>query len=158
MILRLQTMIGSIVACAAIAAPGSAAAQELSPPASEWRSYCQTYLKALEGDAAASDLDITYCLGVTKGLLNGLRVGSQIGALSFASRVAVEYKLDPDAVFRLFQTQDPSRLLGICSSASNTAPDYVRAVLAHLEKNPDSLRRPIAEAFYEGLQAAYPCN
>ena len=158
MILRLQILLAPIAIIAAIAAPGVAPAQDLSPPASEWRSYCQTYLKALDGDATASDLDITYCLGVTKGLLNGMRVGSQIGALSFASRVAVQYKLDPDEVFQLFQTQDPSRLLGICSPAASAAPDYVRAVLAHLEKNPGNLKRPIAEVFYEGLQASFPCD
>ena len=73
---------------------------------------------------------------MTKGLLNGLRIGSQIGALSFGSRLAIRYKLDPDEVFKLFQTQDPSRLLGICSPAARAAADYVRAVLAHLEKNP----------------------
>ena len=158
MILRLQRLLGPIAACAAIAAPGAAAAQDLSPPASEWRSYCQTYLKALDGDATGGDLDVTYCLGITKGLLNGIRVGSQIGALSFASRIAIQYKLDPDEVFRLFQTQDPARLLGICSPAASAAPDYVRAVLAHLEKNPGNLTRPIAEVFYEGLAATYPCN
>ena len=135
----------------------SARAQDLSPPASEWRSYCQTYLDAIDGSSAASDLDVTYCLGVTKGLLNGLRVGSQIGALSFGSRIAVKYKLDADEVFKLFQTQDPARLIGICSPASSNAADHVRAVLAHLEKNPDDLARPIAEVFFEGLQAAYPC-
>lgn len=155
---RMELLPGLVGVCIALVMPVSAVAQEMSPPASEWRSYCQAYLKALEGDAAGSDLEVTYCLGVTKGLLNGLRVGSQIGALSFASRVAVQYQLDPNEVFQLFQTQEPSRLLGICSPASNAAPDYVRAVLAHLEKNPDSLRRPIAEAFFEGLQAAYPCN
>jgi len=158
MIFRLQILLAPIVACVALSAPSPVSAQDLSPPASEWRSYCQTYLKALDGDTTASDLDVTYCLGVTKGLLNGMRVGSQIGALSFASRVAVQYKLDPDEVFQLFQTQEPSRLLGICSPASSAAPDYVRAVLTHLEKNPGNLQRPIAEVFYEGLQASFPCD
>jgi hypothetical protein len=158
MLARLQKLFVPIAAAAAIAAPGAALTQDLSPPASEWRSYCQTYLKALDGDATTSDLDVTYCLGVTKGLLNGMRVGSQIGALSFASRVAVQYKLDPDEVFQLFQTQDPSRLLGVCSPAASAAPDYVRAVLAYLEKNPGNLQRPIAEVFYEGLQASFPCD
>ena len=158
MLLRLQNLLAPVAACAALAAPGATRAQDLSPPASEWRSYCQTYLKALDGDTTASDLDVTYCLGVTKGLLNGMRVGSQIGALSFASRVAVQYKLDPDEVFQLFQTQEPSRLLGICSPAASAAPDYVRAVLDHLEKNPGNLQRPIAEVFYEGLQASFPCD
>ena len=158
MTFRLQKLLAPIVACVAVSAHGPASAQDLSPPASEWRSYCQTYLKALDGDTTASDLDVTYCLGITKGLLNGIRVGSQIGALSFASRVAIQYKLDPDEVFQLFQTQDPSRLLGICSPAASAAPDYVRAVLAHLEKNPGNLQRPIAEVFYEGLAATYPCD
>jgi hypothetical protein len=158
MMRRTRGLHGTMLVLAAALGAGAAGAQELSPPASEWRSYCETYLKALDGDAAASDLDVTYCLGVTKGLLNGLRVGSQIGALSFASRIAVEYKLDPDAVFQLFQTQEPARLLGICSPASNGAPDYVRAVLAHLAGHPDDLKRPIAEVFFEGLQATYPCS
>ena len=94
--------------------------------------------------------------GIGSFILDG--VGSQIGALSFASRVAVQYKLDPDELFQLFQTQDPSRLLGICSPAASAAPDYVRAVLAHLEKNPGNLQRPIAEVFYESLQASFPCD
>jgi hypothetical protein len=158
MILRLQKTFAPVVACVALSAQIPASAQDLSPPASEWRSYCQTYLKALDGDVTAGDLDVTYCLGVTKGLLNGLRVGSQIGALSFASRVAIQYKLDPDEIFQLFQTQDPSRLLGVCSPATSAVPDYVRAVLAHLEKNPGDLKRPIAEVFYEGLSATFPCD
>jgi len=41
-------------------------AQEMSPPASEWRGYCQAYVKALEGDTQGNDLDVTYCLGMTK--------------------------------------------------------------------------------------------
>lgn len=133
-------------------------ADEVHPPISEWRGYCAAYVKALEGDKGVSDLDVTYCLGVTKGLLNGLRIGSQIGALSFGSQVVIKYALDPDEVFKLFQTQDPSRVLGVCSPPSLPTPDYVRAVLAHLEKNPDDLKRPTAEVFYEALQATYPCD
>jgi hypothetical protein len=133
-------------------------ADETSPPAKEWRSYCQSYLKALEGDTDASDLDVTYCLGVTKGLLSGLRVGAQLGALSFGSRVAVTHELDPDAIFKEFQQQDPSRLLGICAPASASMADFIRPVLAQLEKNPDDAQRPIAEVFYEAVSAAYPCR
>jgi hypothetical protein len=130
----------------------------LSPPASEWRSYCQSYIKAVDGDTTISDLDVTYCLGVTKGLLNGLRIGSQIGAVSFASRMVVQYKLDSDEVFKLFAAQDPSRLLGVCAPVAQTTPDYVRAVLKQLEKSPADAKRPIDEVFYEALQAAYPCK
>ena len=141
-----------------VAGPGSVQAQEMSPPASEWRGYCKAYLEAIDRDAQGNDLDITYCLGVTKGLLNGLRIGSQIGALSFGSRLAIRYQLDADEVFKLFQTQEPSRLLGICSLPTTPAVDYVRTVLAHLERNPKDLQRPIGEVFFEGLQQAYPCN
>lgn len=154
---RMSKLLLSSLACAALAAPAPVTAQEASPPASEWRSYCKVYLAAIDGDTKASDLDVTYCLGVTKGLLNGLNIGSQIGALSFGSRVAIKYKLDPDEVFKLFQEQEPSRLLGVCSPAQATTPDYVRAVIGYLDKNPDALKRPVAEVFFEGLQSAYPC-
>lgn len=133
-------------------------ADDVSPPAREWRSYCQAYMKALEGDADASDLDVTYCLGVTKGLLSGLRVGAQLGALSFGSRVAIQNKLDPDAVFKQFQEQDPSRLLGICAPGGATTPDFIRPVLTQLADKPGDAERPIAEVFYEALSAAYPCS
>lgn len=145
-----------VLTLATIALP--ARADDVSPPAREWRSYCQAYIKALEGDSAASDLDLTYCLGVTKGLLNGMRVGSQLGALSFASRVAVTYKLDADAVFKMFEQQDPARLLGVCAPATATTPDFIRPVLAQLEKNPGDAERPIAEVFYEAVSAAFPCR
>ena len=148
----------SLLAAGLVHAPGRAQAQEMSPPASEWRGYCKAYLEAIDRDAQGNDLDITYCLGVTKGLLNGLRIGSQIGALSFGSRLAIRYQLDADEVFKLFQTQEPSRLLGICSLPTTPAVDYVRTVLAHLERNPKDLQRPIGEVFFEGLQQAYPCN
>jgi hypothetical protein len=133
-------------------------ADDMSPPASEWRSYCQSYIKAVDGDTTISDLDVTYCLGVTKGLLNGMRIGSQIGAVSFASRIVVQYKLDSDEIFKLFSAQDPSRILGVCAPKTSTTPDFVRAVLKHLDKTPADAKRPIAEVFYEGLEEAFPCN
>jgi hypothetical protein len=54
--------------------------------------------------------------------------------------------------------QQPARLLGVCSPADAPAADYVRAVLRYLEQNPAGLEQPIGEVFFEGLQAAYPCN
>ena len=96
--IRYRCMAAAVVlTLASIAIP--ARADDVSPPAREWRSYCQAYIKALEGDSAASDLDLTYCLGVTKGLLNGMRVGSQLGALSFASRVAKTFVRISASVF-----------------------------------------------------------
>ena len=82
----------------------------------------------------------------------------QLGALSFGSRMAVNYKLDPDDVFKQFQQQDPNRLLGVCAPPMSTTPDYVKAGLKYLEKSPDLAKRPIGEVFYEALQAAFPCN
>ena len=153
----MRTIILALLAIVLVT-PVVRADDNLSPPASEWRSYCQSYIKAVDGDTTISDLDITYCLGVTKGLLNGMRIGSQLGALSFGSRLVVQYKLDPDEVFKHFQQQDPSRLLGVCAPAAQTTPDYVRAVLKRLEKVPADAKRPIAEVFYEALQEAYPCK
>ena len=46
----------SLLAAVAIVLPGRAAAEETSPPASEWRGYCQGYLQALDG-AKGNDLD-----------------------------------------------------------------------------------------------------
>jgi hypothetical protein len=141
-----------------VASPQLSRADDVMPPAKEWRSYCQSYMKAIDGDTNASDLDVTYCVGVTKGLLNGLRVGAQIGALSFGSRVAVKQKIDPDEIFKLFQAEDPAHLIGICAPASPSLPDLIRPVLAQLDKNPGDAERPIAEVFYEAVSAAYPCR
>ncbi len=147
-----------IAAVAALAGGATARAQETSPPASEWHGYCQTYLKAIEGDKSAPDLDVTYCLGVTRGLVNGLNIGSQVGALSFGSLLAIRYQIDPDAVFKLFQTQKASQVLGVCAPAAAQTVDYVRAVLGYIERNRDALQRPIGEVFYDGLQDAWPCD
>lgn len=133
-------------------------ADDVSSPAKEWRSYCQSYMKAIEGDTNTSDLDVTYCVGVTKGLLDGMMVGTQLGALSFGSKLAVRYELDPDEVFKVFQAQEPSRLLGICAPVGTKTADFIRPVLAQLEKNPGDAQRPIAQVFYEALSAAYPCR
>jgi len=141
-----------------LAAPAASAAEPISPPAKEWRDYCQAYVKSIDGDTKVSDLDVTYCVGMTKGLLTGLRVGAQIGALSFGSHLAVTNDLDPDKVFQTFQSHDPARLIGICAPATLALPDYVKPVLASMEKNPGDGARPIAEVFYEALSDTYPCR
>ncbi len=147
----------SLLVAVAIMLPGRTPAEETSPPASEWRGYCKGYLQALEG-TTGNDLEVTYCLGMTKGLLNGLRIGSQVGALSFGSQLAIHYKLDPDEVFKLFQMREPSKLVGVCAPPQVSAADYVRAVMTHLEQNPKDQQRPIGEVFFEGLQKAWPCD
>jgi hypothetical protein len=136
----------------------SAVAEDTAPPAREWASYCRGYMKALEGDATASDLDVTYCVGVTQGLLNGMRVGSQLGALGMGSLIALKYKLDPEEVFKMFSEQPPGRLLGICTPAGIATREHVQSVLEHLDKQPADLQRPISEVLYEVLQAKHPCS
>jgi hypothetical protein len=150
--------LASLFAVVTTTSPGRAYADDTSPPASEWRGYCKAYLEALDGGAKDNDLDITYCLGITKGLLNGMRVGSQIGALSFGSRLAVKYELDADEVFKQFQMVEPMQLMRVCAPAQTPAADYVHAVMAHLERNPDAVQRSIGEVFFEGLQQAWPCR
>lgn len=142
----------------AIAPLAPSAAEDAAPKAREWRSYCQGYLKAAEGDASASDLDVTYCVGITQGLLNGMRVGSQLGALSMGSLIAVKYNLDPDAIYRLFESQPPQKLMGICAPAAYATRDYVKVVLDYLAKKPGDVERPIAEVFFDALDAAHPCS
>jgi len=155
---RMSNRCAVLLAAAALAAAGTARAQEVSPRASEWHGYCKTYLKALDGDKTAADLDVTYCLGVTRGLINGLAVGSQVGALSFGSLLAIRYQIEPDEVFKLFQTQKTSQMLGICSPASAQTADYVRTVLGYLERNRDAMQRAIGEVFVDALQEAWPCG
>jgi hypothetical protein len=137
---------------------GNAVAESTVPLAREWASYCRGYMKALEGDATASDLDVTYCVGVTQGLLNGMQVGSQLGALNMGSQIALKYKLNPDEVFKMFSEQAPGRLLGVCLPAGLPTREQVRVVLEHIEKQPADLERPISEVLYEVLQAKYPCR
>jgi hypothetical protein len=134
------------------------AADNTAPLAREWASYCRGYMKALGGDATASDLDVTYCVGVTQGLLNGMQVGSQLGALNMGSQIALKYKLNPDDVFKMFTEQAPGRLLGVCPPAGLPTREQVQAVLEHLDKQPADLDRPISEVLYEVLQAKYPCR
>jgi hypothetical protein len=150
--------LASLLAAVAAMWPGGAPADDTSPPASEWRGYCQVYLQALDGTAKGNDLDVTYCLGITKGLLGGMRVGSQIGALSFGSKLAVKHQLDADEVFKEFQRIEPAQLMRICAPVQTPASDYVRAVMSHLERNPQDVQRPIGEVFFEGLQQAWPCG
>ncbi|MCK7474120.1 MAG: hypothetical protein MZV49_12670 [Rhodopseudomonas palustris] len=125
----------------------------MSPPASEWRSYCKAYLAAVDGDAReASDLEVTYCLGVTKGLLNGLRIGSQIGALSFGSRLAVAVQARPG---RGVQAVPARRIRRACSASAarrmRPRPICVRAVLGYLDKNPAHAATSDRRGFLRGL-------
>jgi hypothetical protein len=132
---------------------------EISPPTgADWQTHCKGYLRALEGDPKADDFDVTYCIGATQGMLNGLRIGSQLGALSLGSTLAVTFDLDPQQVFAVFESRAPEDLLQICSPADATVADYVRTIDAYLDEHPDKGTNPLAEVFFEALQAKWPCD
>ncbi len=133
--------------------PGLAA-----PTAGEWRRSCEAYMQALQGTAPGQDMEVTYCLGLTLGLVEGMRLGSQLGALNFGSQLAVGYRLDPGAVFAQFQRRSPESLLQICPPQGVGLRAYVTAVHAWLGGKPDALARPVTEVFFEALQAAFPCG
>lgn len=128
------------------------------PTGAEWQSHCKGYLRALDGDPKADDFDVTYCIGMTQGMLNGLRIGSQLGALSLGSTLAVTFDLDPQQVFGVFESRTPEDLLQICSPDSAGVADYVRVIDAYLDETPAKRTAPLAEVFFEALQAEWPCS
>ena len=131
---------------------------DVTPPTgADWQSHCKGYLRALEGDPKADDFDVTYCIGATQGMLNGLRIGSQLGALSLGSTLAVTFALDPREVFAVFESRTPEDLLQICAPADASVADYVLVIDAYLDEHPDKAANPLAEVFFEALQAQWPC-
>jgi hypothetical protein len=141
-----------------IAAACSAQADVASPNGTEWQAHCKGYLRALDGDPTADDFDVTYCIGMTQGLLSGLRTGSQLGALSLGSTLAVTYDLDPDAVFRVFESRTPAQLLQICTPVNATVADHVRIIDAYLDRERAQVDLPLAEIFFAALQEKWPCE
>ena len=141
-----------------LAGVGSARADLESPTAVDWLGPCKSYLRALEGDSSADDFDLTYCIGMTQGIVNGMRTGSQLGALSMGSTLAVRYDLDPGEVFDIFQGRSPDTLLQICTPAAAGVTDHVKIIAAYLDSHPDKSGQPLAEIFFEALQEAWPCE
>ena len=127
------------------------------PTGADWQPHCKGYLRALAGDPKADDFDVTYCIGATQGMLNGLRIGSQLGALSLGSTLAVTFDLDPREVFAVFESRTPEDLLQICAPADASVADYVQVIDAYLDEHPDKAANPLAEVFFEALQAQWPC-
>jgi len=147
-----------ILSLAVAFAAGAARADVTPPTGAEWHGHCKGYLRALDGDPKADDFDVTYCIGMTQGMLNGLRIGSQLGALSLGSTLAVTFDLDPQAVFGVFESRTPESLLQICSPASASVADYVRVIDAYLDERPAQAGQPLAEVFFEALQEEWPCG
>jgi hypothetical protein len=134
-------------------------AEGLKPPTgADWQDHCGAYLRALDGDAEADNFDVTYCVGMTLGIVAGMRMGSQLGALSMASSLAVDYELDTAEVFAKFDQKSPEALLQICPPATPSVQDYIRAVDAYLRTNPAKRSEPLAQVLFEALQATWTCQ
>jgi hypothetical protein len=128
------------------------------PTGADWQEHCGAYLRALDGDAEADNFDVTYCVGMTLGVIAGMRMGSQLGALSMASSLAVDYDLDPAEVFAKFQQKPPDVLLQVCPPGKPSVQDHIRAVDAFLRQNPAKQSEPLAQVLFEALQATWACK
>lgn len=126
--------------------------------AGEWHADCRAYIGVLSGTGDGDDLEITYCMGLTLGIVGGLETGSRIGALSMASLLALLLDLDRDAVFNVFNEVSKEELLGYCLPASHTGSQFIRVVADYLSRNPDKSELPATAVFFDALQEAYPCR
>lgn len=134
-------------------------AEGLEPPTgADWQEHCGAYLRALDGDAEADNFDVTYCVGMTLGIVAGMRMGSQLGALSMASSLAVDYDLDTAEVFAKFKQKSPEALLQFCPPARPSVQDHIRAVDTYLRQNPAKRTEPLAQVLFEALQATWTCT
>jgi hypothetical protein len=127
-------------ACALLSFVGVSGAQNadlVAPTAGEWQRNCDAYVRAVQGQEGTSDLDVTWCLGMTSGMLNGLRLGSQLGALNMASRMTVTYGLQSRDVFEVFQQQTPESLLQVCVPKGIRMRDYIETVHKFIGKKAD---------------------
>jgi hypothetical protein len=133
--------------------PGRAA----ETTAAGWYHDCQAYIGLLRGTSDGDDLEITYCMGQTLGIIEGLRTGSRIGALSMASLMAVLLGLDREQVFDVFKDATTEDLLGYCAPPEQPGSSYIEVVADYLDRNPASLEVSATAAFFEALREAYPC-
>ncbi|MDJ0928571.1 MAG: Rap1a/Tai family immunity protein [Gammaproteobacteria bacterium] len=126
--------------------------------AGDWKDGCAAYIGMLREGSNADDVQITWCVATSLGVSQGLATGSQIGAVSMASALVVNYDLDQQEVFAMFSERNPASLLQICMPRDTGARAKIEAVYDYLEANPAQLEQPIAAAFFEGLQARWPCT
>ncbi len=135
-----------------------AAAERAVRSAGEWRQDCDALITALTGGEPGDDLDITYCVGQTEGIVAGLGTGSRIGAVGMASKLTLAYGLNRERVFEIFEQTSSEDLLGICLPDDQRTGGLVLAVSAFLEDNPESSGLPVTAVFFEALQARFPCT
>jgi len=125
--------------------------------AAGWQADCAAYIAILSGTGGGDDLDITYCLGQTLGIVAGFETGSRIGALSMASLMTVLLNLDADSVFELFEKTDTEALLGYCATEEPSGSRYIMIVADYLDRHPDKGDLPVTAVFFDALQEAFPC-
>ena len=123
-----------------------------------WRTDCDGYLQVLAGNDSVNDLDITYCVGITLGVLEGLETGSRIGAVSMASALTVLLGLDGQRVFQLFESMSREDLLAYCPPDTVSTADHIQAVAGFVDANPDKKPLPVTAVFFEAMQAVWPCE
>ncbi len=150
----MKILLVTLFLCALLLAPAPALSQE--PTAAEWFNDCRVYLAVLAGEEG-SDLDITYCTGLTRGILAGLGTGAGIGAVSMASALTVMGNLPEAEVRKLIDSMNRMDLLGICMPEGLPLADVVATVATHLEASPAARELPVTAAFFEALQTRYPC-
>jgi hypothetical protein len=145
----------------ALAAAGAAClaagAAEPAGSAAAWREDCASYVDVLRGGAGGEDMELSYCIGQTAGITSALLTGSQIGAVSMASALAVAFQLDGDEVFRLFRERTAQSLLGVCPPENARTSEQVLIVYRYLEEHPDKGALAAPAVFFEALSSAYPC-
>lgn len=149
---KIRSIVVLLSALAGLVSPAPAA----EPRAGEWLADCRAYLAVLAGEDG-SDLDITYCTGLTRGVLAGLGTGAGIGAVSMASALTVLAGLPESEVRKVIEGMDRNQLLGICAPGDLPIADVVQTVAGYLDKRPQALTLPVTAAFFEALQARHPC-
>ena len=126
--------------------------------ASDWYADCEVYIGVLTGTGDGDDLDLTYCIGQTLGIVAGLETGARIGALSMASLITVLLNLDGQRVFQVFEEASDEELLGYCAPDELSGSRTVTVVADFLGRHPDKGSLPVTAVFFEALQEAYPCR
>lgn len=145
-------------ACLVLMVSYSAPTPAAIATAADWQADCAAYIAILSGTGSGDDLDITYCLGQTLGIVAGFETGSRIGALSMASLLTVLLGLDGEKVFELFGETTDEELLGYCEQEETSGSRYIMILADYLERFPDKGELPVTAVFFEALQEAFPCE
>jgi len=151
---RITSLLAAGVLTAATLLPADVMAEST---AAGWYSDCRAYIGILRGTSDGDDLEVTYCMGQTLGIVEGLETGSRIGALSMASLMALLLGLNSEEVFNVFKDASSEDLLGYCAPEKQTGSAYILVVADYLDRNPASMEVSSTAAFFEALREAYPC-